>query len=340
MNTSHSSVTRRSSTRRRPQATRASRRQCRSFFGPRIVLHVLVGALTFASAHALLAPLTRTWGEAASASVVYASQATPPASTPSTTPDISAASRSTTVSPPAQQAPARSGVLTDLSASIGQKAAPSATVWRGVAGQEVNRRSEPNRSKPPVGTLTPGSPVEVVRWVSGEQVEPRNDAWAELSDGSYVYSTSLRRTGDVSPTPLPANAPTTGKWVDVNLTQQIATAYDGTTPRRSALVSAGQPGWPTPTGVFPVLRRLETDTMDGTTLVGQGPDGAGSDYKVENVRYVQYFTNDGAAIHENYWRRPATFGMPGSHGCIGMAPADAQWFWSFATVGTPIVVHD
>jgi lipoprotein-anchoring transpeptidase ErfK/SrfK len=32
--------------------------------------------------------------------------------------------------------------------------------------------------------------------------------------------------------------------------------------------------------------------------------------------------------------------MPGSHGCIGMAPADAQWFWSFATVGTPIVIHE
>jgi lipoprotein-anchoring transpeptidase ErfK/SrfK len=288
--------------------------------------------------HALLTPLTRPSGEAPKANVAYASQLTPAAT--AATPATSAAALSTTAAPPAQHVPARGGVLTDLSASIGQQAAPAATVWRGIAGQEVNRRSQPNRSTPPVGTLAPGSPVEVVRWVSGEQVEPRNDAWAELSDGSYVYSTSLRRTGDVEPTPLPANAPTTGRWIDVSLTQQIATAYDGTTPRRSALVSAGQPGWATPTGVFPVLRRLEKDTMDGTTLVGQGPDGAGSDYKVENVRYVQYFTNDGAAIHENYWRRPATFGMPGSHGCIGMAPADAQWFWSFATVGTPVVIHE
>jgi len=230
--------------------------------------------------------------------------------------------------------------MTDLSSSIGRTAAPAVTIWRGIAGQEVNRRSEPNRSKPPVGTLAAGAPVEVVQWVSGEQVEPRNDAWAELSDGSYVFSTSLRRTGEVAPTALPAGAPTTGRWIDVNLTQQIATAYDGTTPQRSALVSTGQPGWDTPVGTFPVLRRLEKDTMDGTTLVGQGPDGAGSDYKVENVRYVQYFTNDGAAIHENYWRRPATFGMPGSHGCIGMAPADAVWFWSYATVGTPLVIHE
>jgi lipoprotein-anchoring transpeptidase ErfK/SrfK len=340
MNTTRHSITHRSNPRRRPQATRVSRRQYRPFFGPRIVLHVLVGALTFVSAQALLSPLSRSWGEAVESTVAYASQPAPTAPSSPTTPALSAASLSTTASPPAEHVPPRGGVLSDLSTSIGQKAAPAATTWRGVTGQEVNRRSEPNRSKPPVGTLAAGTPVEVVDWVSGEQVEPRNDAWARLSDGTYVYSTSLRRTGDVEPTPLPANAPTSGRWVDVNLTQQIATAYDGTVPQRSALISAGQPGWETPVGVFPVLRRLEKDTMDGRTLVGQGPDGAGSDYKVENVRYVQYFTDDGAAIHENYWRRPATFGMPGSHGCIGMAPADAQWFWNFATVGTPIVVHE
>jgi len=337
MNTTSRSFISRTSRQRRPQAMAISRRSFRPLFGPRIVLHVLVGALTLVSAQALLAPLARTWGEAVEMSVVYAEQQG------SGTPAVSAPALNTTAVAPAQQAqqaPTHGGVLTDLSSSIGRTAAPAAAIWRGIAGQEVNRRSEPNRSKPPVGTLAAGSPVEVVRWVSGEQVEPRNDAWAELSDGTYVFSTSLRRTGEVAPTALPAGAPTTGRWIDVNLTQQIATAYDGTTPRRSALISSGQPGWDTPVGTFPVLRRLEKDTMDGTTLVGQGPDGAGSDYKVENVRYVQYFTNDGAAIHENYWRRPATFGMPGSHGCIGMAPADAVWFWSFATVGTPLVIHE
>jgi lipoprotein-anchoring transpeptidase ErfK/SrfK len=228
----------------------------------------------------------------------------------------------------------------DLSATIGRGGVPATTIWRGVAGQSVNRRIEPNRSKPPIGELQAGAAVDVVDWVAGEEVEPHNNTWAELSDGTFVFSTSLRREALAAPPALPANAPTEGTWVDVNLTQQIATAYEGRTPVRSALISTGRPGWDTPTGVFPVLRRVEKDTMDGATLVGQGPNGAGADYKVENVRYVQYFTSDGAAIHENYWRRPATFGMPGSHGCIGMTPADASWFWSFATVGTPLVIHE
>ena len=311
-----------------------SRRRRPAINAPRIVLHILVGAITFVTAQALLSPLSHTWDELAGGPVVYAEQQR------SQTPAVSAPALSTTAaSQTAQQAPAHSDVMTDFSSSIGRSAAPTIETWRGITGQEVYRRAEPNRSKPPVGTLGAGTAVEVVRWVRGEEVEPRNDTWAELSDGTYVFSTSLRRTGTPEPGPIPADAPTTGRWVDIDLGQQIATAYEGTTPVRTALISSGQPGWDTPTGVFPVLRRLEKDTMDGTTLVGQGPNGAGADYKVENVRYVQYFTNDGAAIHENYWRRPATFGMPGSHGCVGMLPADAAWFWSFATVGTPLVIH-
>ncbi|MFN8637703.1 MAG: L,D-transpeptidase [Chloroflexota bacterium] len=269
-------------------------------------------------------------------SIAYAEQQhpTPPAVS---APALSDGGSSTTT----QRAPVRPGVLGDLGASIGRIAVPAAaTSWHGVAGQTANRRSEPNRAKPPVGDLLAGTPVQVVRWVTGEEVEPANDTWAELADGTFVFSTALRRDPVTAPSALPENAPTEGRWVDVNLTDQVATAYDGRTAVRTVLISTGRPGWETPVGVFPVLRRVEKDTMDGSTLVGQGPRGAGASYKVEDVRYVQYFTEDGAAVHENYWRRPATFGMPGSHGCIGMTPSDAAWFWGFATVGTPLVIHE
>ena len=324
---------------RRLQAFPNRRRARRTGVTPHVVLHLLVGALTIVSAQALLKPLTKSWEAAMSASVAYADQQPGAGPTTIVAPALSAAASS----PPVQQQPARSDVMTDLGATFGRPVAPTVPegmTWRGIAGQDVNRRAAPNRSQPPVGQLKAGTPVEVVDWVSGEEVESHNDTWAELSDGTYVFSTSLRRSPVADAPPLPADAPTEGRWVDVNLTQQIATAYEGRTAVRTALISTGRPGWETPIGVFPVLRRVEKDTMDGATLVGQGPNGAGASYKVENVRYVQYFTADGAAIHENYWRRPATFGMPGSHGCIGMAPADAAWYWEFASVGTPLVVHE
>lgn len=305
---------------------------------PRLILHLLVGALAIISARAVTElaswPTVAALGDAP---VAYADDA-PPAAPGVSAPALKAGPDAPV--PASRQGPRHADVLGDLSATIGQVATPATAAWRGVAGQDVNRRAAPNRARPPVGELKAGAPVVVVDWVAGEEVEPHNDTWAKLADGTYVFSTALRRSEPAVAPALPANAPASGRWIDVNLTEQIATAYDGRTALKSVLISAGRPGWDTPTGVFPILRRLEKDTMDGATLVGQGPNGAGASYKVENVRYVQYFTNDGAAIHENYWRRPATFGMPGSHGCIGMMPADAAWFWQFATVGTPLVIHD
>lgn len=305
--------------------------------GLQLFLHLLVGTLTLATAHMLFAPQARAGEHLTGANAAYASEEVGPA------PAVSAPALSGAPTPSStatQQASGRSDVMNDLRATMGRSTGQGSTNWLGIAGLDVNRRQAPNRSKPPVGDLKAGAPVQVARWVSGEEIEPHNDTWAELADGTFVYSASLRRAGAASAPPLPAAAPTTGRWIDVNLTEQIATAYDGRTAVRSVLVSSGRPGWATPHGTFPVLRRLERDTMDGATLIGQGPKGTGADYKVENVRYVQYFTADGAAIHENYWRRPATFGMPGSHGCIGMIPADAAWFWEFAKVGTPLVIHD
>jgi lipoprotein-anchoring transpeptidase ErfK/SrfK len=319
------------------QARPVWRRPRRPGVTPRVLLHLLVGALTLVSAQALFKPSSRSWESAMTVSAAHAEQQSPGPTT------VVAPSLSATGAAPAQEprlASAGSATITDLSSTIGRTSAPAVAAWRGIAGVEVHRRAAPNRLQPPVGELKAGTPVEVVDWVSGEEVESHNNTWAKLSDGTYVFSTSLRRNPVGAPPELPADAPMAGRWVDVNLSAQVATAYDGRAALRSALISSGRPGWETPTGVFPVLRRIEKDTMDGASLVGQGPNGAGATYKVENVRYVQYFTADGAAVHENYWRRPATFGMPGSHGCIGMAPADAAWFWEFAAVGTPLVIHE
>jgi lipoprotein-anchoring transpeptidase ErfK/SrfK len=210
-------------------------------------------------------------------------------------------------------------------------ARPAVAIWRGSAA--------PTRAAAKVGELQPGQPVEVVRWVSGEEVEKENTTWADLGGGRFAYSTLLRSQPLSTAPARPEDAPRSGRWIDVNLTLQVATAYDGERPLKSVLVSTGRPGWETPRGTFRIERRVEKETMDGSTLIGQGPNGAGATYKIENVKFTQYFTADGSAIHENTWRNPDLFGLPGSHGCIGMRPSDAAWFWQFATVGTPLVIH-
>ena len=42
-------------------------------------------------------------------------------------------------------------------------------------------------------------------------------------------------------------------------------------------------------------------------------------------------------LHGTYWHN--SFGVPVSHGCINMRPADAEWLWSWAGIGTAVTVQ-
>ncbi len=130
----------------------------------------------------------------------------------------------------------------------------------------------------------------------------------------------------------------TGRWIGVNLDAHTATAYEWSTPLYTAPVTAGKPGWETPTGTFYIQYRVWNETMDSAT-VGI-PRGAAEGYYLPGVRYTQYFTWSGYALHSNYWMPDSYFGTTNSsHGCVGMRLADAEYFWYFATVGTPIVIY-
>jgi hypothetical protein len=210
--------------------------------------------------------------------------------------------------------------------------------WAGYASKDGNLRRGPSTDFPVSGELHEGDPVKVLRWINGQEVETQNPVWADLGSGRYIYSSNLR-SEDLPQTPPTIGTPLRGRWLDVNLTLQILTAYEGATPVRSFLVSTGRPGWVTQEGTFPILRRVQNETMDGGTLIGQGPGGGGDTYHITDVLWTQYFNPDGSAIHDNYWKASDQFGIPTSHGCVGMKEADAHWVWNFSTVGTPLVAH-
>ncbi len=100
----------------------------------------------------------------------------------------------------------------------------SPTGWRGTVARDANVRSAPSRSAPIVRELRPGASVRVLRWVEGDEIEPDNPTWAEIAPGEFVFSMLLRAAPLSQPPAPPAGAPTEGKWIDVNLTLQIATA--------------------------------------------------------------------------------------------------------------------
>src|SRR5262249_7156040 len=97
--------------------------------------------------------------------------------------------------------------------------------WWGISAIEgANLRPTPSTRGPSLGELTKGLPIVVAGWIAGEEVIKDNPTWAALSDSAFLYSSTLR------PVALPtAPAPPTGrsgKWIDLNLTQQVVVAYE------------------------------------------------------------------------------------------------------------------
>ena len=118
------------------------------------------------------------------------------------------------------------------------------------------------------------------------------------------------------------------RWIDINLSTQRLTAFEGNSAVFSTAVSTGISAYPTVVGKFHIYYRLPSQTMDGRRL--------GFNYYLPNVPYVMYFYGD-YAIHGTYWH--SNFGTPMSHGCVNMSTPDAQWLYNWSSKGTPVNVH-
>lgn len=124
--------------------------------------------------------------------------------------------------------------------------------------------------------------------------------------------------------PVLAEPPYSGRWIDVNLSTQTLTAYEGSIPVFTALVSTGLPATPTVTGHFKIYSKYTAIDM------------AGPGYYLPAVPWTMFFYR-GYALHGAYWHN--NFGQPMSHGCVNLSVPDAKWLFEFASIGTPVVVH-
>ena len=274
-------------------------------------LSVLLRALLAITAAVHLLALLATWATGTVA------QAAPVPTSPAATPTLPAA-------PPVQ-------------ATAPAPAAPTPAPPTIVAGPNgANVRTGPGTSFARVGYLEPGAAARVVgHYVDWWQVKYRGQpAWV------YAPIVIAHDVGQVEeviapPTPVPSSpavipppaepaAIDEPRWVDVDLTRQVLTAYEGDTPVRSTPVSTGLPDTPTPEGQFRIWIKLRTDDM------------AGADYYIEDVPYVMYFY-EGYGLHGVTWH--GNFGHPMSHGCVNLPTPEAEWLFNWAEVGTLVNIH-
>jgi hypothetical protein len=152
--------------------------------------------------------------------------------------------------------------------------------------------------------------------------------WFQTDDGYYLPNDGL----------FLSSAPELygGRWLDVSLTGAAkVVAYDSGEPVRSFFAIKGVPKFPTPLGVWSIVRRVANETMDSTTI--GIPRNAPGGYYLKNVLYTQYFRETGESLHYNWWS--SAWGTSGSHGCLGLSLNDSKWLWEWADIGTPVLIH-
>jgi len=154
----------------------------------------------------------------------------------------------------------------------------------------------------PEATETPGTMfMEIVADDSVSQSVPANEAQAQYPVGG---------NGE--------------RWIDVNLSEQRAYAYEGDTVVNSFLVSTGVAQTPTVTGTYKIWIKVRVQDMSGPG------------YYLRDVPYVMYFYED-YGLHGTYWHN--NFGTPMSRGCVNLTIDDAAWLFNWASVGTVVNVH-
>lgn len=121
------------------------------------------------------------------------------------------------------------------------------------------------------------------------------------------------------------------KYIDVSLSQQVLTCFEGGKAQFSTLISSGISKYSTPRGTFHIYAKSALTRM----RFQYGP-GHPDNYDLPNVPYAMFFSGD-FSLHGTYWH--SNFGTPMSHGCVNLPTSAAAWVWNWAPKGTKVVVY-
>ncbi|MDQ3707616.1 MAG: LysM peptidoglycan-binding domain-containing protein [Chloroflexota bacterium] len=200
----------------------------------------------------------------------------------------------------------------------------------------------PDPSKPQTHTVQPGENLSLIASRYSTTVEALMLA-NNIANPSLLYSgqvltivkpgqsstgNSASRSRAAPAEPKPPMGEFGPKWVEVSISTQALTAYEGNTPVYSTKISSGRSRYPTVEGTFRVYAKYAQTRMRG----GEGADR----YDIPDVPYTMYFYSD-YALHGAYWHN--NFGTPQSHGCVNLSPQDAKWLYDWAPIGTMVVTR-
>jgi len=181
------------------------------------------------------------------------------------------------------------------------------------------------------------SPFEVL-----ETVGAGAKRFVRFDDGAWLWGRDVRVA---RATERPAAVAEGEKWIDVDVSEQVITAYEGDRPVYAAMVSTGRGGASrTVMGEYRIWVKVSAIAMDNTDeeLDDGAEDGAVADgglpeedrhlFSLQDVPWTQFF-HENYALHGVYWHD--RYGNRRSHGCVNLAPNDARWFYEWTRPRVP-----
>ena len=153
--------------------------------------------------------------------------------------------------------------------------------------------------------------------------------WIKIGPNEWM---DHKYIGRVINNPTPPTGVTNGRWIEVNLFEQVLTVYENNQMVFATLISSGGAPFYTRPGTFQIYRKVDFEYMTGAFEADR------SDYYyIEQVPYIMYF-DDARALHGAYWN--TYLGYAGSHGCVNLSVADAHWLYDWSKEGDTVYVWD
>ena len=214
--------------------------------------------------------------------------------------------------------------------------APDAITWGEVTVPLVAARLKADADARAAFTYYYGNTYQVMEVVEGADKKP----WYRLSDGAVRNAFAPAEQIRIIPldefTPISPDVPADQKHIDVDLKQQLVTAYEADKPVFTArcasgaafkLVGGERRSFRTPSGTHHIYRKTPSQRMIGGTA------GDADFYDLPGIAWVSYFTYSGCAFHGTYWHND--YGQPRSHGCVNLVSEDAKWIYRWTMPTSP-----
>lgn len=171
-------------------------------------------------------------------------------------------------------------------------------------------------------------------WLVGIDSGPDGSPWYRLRDhyiGAEYFAPAmhLRPIPPEEYEPISTNIPPGDKRIEVSISKQSLTAYEGEKAVLTNTVSTGIHSenldkklipTDTPVGSFHIQLKMPSRHMGDGRLTDNIED-----YELPGVPWTSIFHNTGVALHGTYWHN--NFGTRMSHGCVNLRNEDALWLF-------------